>query len=130
MPFEPLFNEQCEEWLELLGWDYSAASELIRQVVRDRDLNGFVALSGNTPVGFTYYVIENIRCSIGEIFIAKAQRGLGVDRRLAEAVIDRVGKITRVRRLESQRMMMAPLRARVYARATLGLAPNSDDATL
>jgi len=99
---EYLFDEQCAEWLELLGWDYSGASELIRQVVRDKDLTGFVAMAGNAPIGFIYYVIENTRCSIGEIFISKNWRGRGADRRLAEAVIERVGKISRVRRLESQ----------------------------
>jgi ribosomal protein S18 acetylase RimI-like enzyme len=99
---ERLFDEQCQEWLDLLGWDYSGASALIRQVVRERDLTGYVATSGNDAIGFIYYVIENARCSIGEIFVTKDWRGLGVDKRLAEAVIDRVGRIMRVRRLESQ----------------------------
>jgi ribosomal protein S18 acetylase RimI-like enzyme len=99
---ESLFDEQCQEWLDLLGWDYSGASALIRQVVRDRDLTGFVATSGSQVIGFIYYVIENTRCSIGEIFITKDWRGLGADKRLAEAVMERAGKITRVRRLESQ----------------------------
>jgi ribosomal protein S18 acetylase RimI-like enzyme len=99
---ERLFDEQCEEWLELLGWDYSGASELIRQVVRDGDLTGFVALAGSQAIGFIYYVIENTRCSIGEIFITRAWRSQGVDQTLAAAVIERVGKIVRVRRLESQ----------------------------
>ncbi len=99
---EQLFDEQCQEWLDLLGWDYSGASQLIRQVVRDKDLTGFVATSGKAAIGFIYYVIENTRCSIGEIFITKPWRGLDVDRQLAAAVIDRVGKITRVRRMESQ----------------------------
>ena len=103
---EGLFDEQCLEWFELLGWDYSGASELIRQVVRDKDLTGFVAMAGNAPIGFIYYVIENTRCSIGEIFISKNWRGRGADKRLAEAVIERVGKITRVRRLESQSLSL------------------------
>ena len=37
---ELLFDEQCEDWLEVLGWDYSGPSRLIRDVVRDRDLLG------------------------------------------------------------------------------------------
>src|SRR5689334_15430131 len=69
---ERLFDEQCEEWLALLGWDYSGPSRLIREVVRERDLSGFVALSGNTTVGFAFYIIESNRCSIGDIYVAKA----------------------------------------------------------
>lgn len=111
---EPLFDEQCEEWLEILGWNYSGASELIRQVVRDKDLNGYVAMSGGEAIGFIYYVVENTRCSIGEIFITKDWRGRGADKRLAEAAIERVGKITRVRRLESQSLSVENQAAHEY----------------
>ncbi|MEW6125860.1 MAG: GNAT family N-acetyltransferase [Acidobacteriota bacterium] len=97
-----LFDEQCQEWFDLLGWNYTNASQLIRQVVRDRDLSGYVAMSGNAAIGFIYYVIESNRCSIGEIFITREWRGLGVDKRLAEAVLTYLEKFPRIRRIESQ----------------------------
>src|ERR1051325_8927486 len=99
---ERLFDEQCDEWLGLLGWDYSGPSRLIRDVVRDRDLAGFVAVCGNTTIGFAFYVIESNRCSVGDIYVAKSWRGLGADRQLAEALLQKVDAAPRLRRVESQ----------------------------
>jgi len=42
---EKLFDEECAEWLELLRWDYKGASMLIRDVARQGQLSGCVALS-------------------------------------------------------------------------------------
>jgi ribosomal protein S18 acetylase RimI-like enzyme len=99
---ELLFDEQCDDWLTLLGWDYSGPSRLIREVVRDRDLSGFVALSGNATIGFAFYVIEANRCSIGDIYVSKNWRHLGVDRYLAEALLAKIDSIPRLKRVENQ----------------------------
>src|SRR5947207_228581 len=99
---ELLFDEECAEWLELLKWDYKGASMLIRDVARQHQLSGLVALSGNATVGFAYYLIEGSRCSIGDIYVSSPWRGLGFDRALAAAVLDKLERIGRVRRIESQ----------------------------
>lgn len=99
---ELLFDEQCEDWLEVLGWDYSGPSRLIRDVVRDRDLLGFVAVLGDITIGFAFYVIESNRCSIGDIYISKNWRGIGADRQLAEALLTRIDSIPRLKRVENQ----------------------------
>src|SRR2546423_12132917 len=75
---EALFDEQCREWLALLRWDYTGPSRMIRQVVRQRDLTGFVAMSGSRAIGFAYYGIENDRCTIREIYVTKDWRRAGV----------------------------------------------------
>jgi ribosomal protein S18 acetylase RimI-like enzyme len=99
---ERLFDEECAEWLELLKWDYKGASLLIRDVARQHQLSGFVAVSGNEPVGFAYYLIEGPRCSIGDIYVSSSWRGMGIDRGLAAAVLDKLDQARRVRRIESQ----------------------------
>src|SRR2546423_15701123 len=99
---DALFDEQCREWLALLRWDYSGPSRMIRQIVRQRELVGFVAINGARAVGFTYYVVENGRCSIGDIFVTKDWRGTGVDRELVAAILDELERGPRLRRIESQ----------------------------
>jgi ribosomal protein S18 acetylase RimI-like enzyme len=99
---ERLFDEECAEWLELLRWDYQGASMLIRDVTRQHQLSGVVAMMGNVAVGFAYYLIEGTRCSIGDIFVSKAWRRIGIDREMALAVFDRLDNLGRVRRIESQ----------------------------
>ena len=99
---EKLFDEECAEWLDLLRWDYRGPSMLIRDVTRQHQLSGVVAMSGNVAVGFAYYLIEGTRCSIGDIYVSKAWRRMGIDREMALAVFARVDRLGRVRRIESQ----------------------------
>jgi ribosomal protein S18 acetylase RimI-like enzyme len=99
---ERLFDEECGEWMDLLRWDYKGASMLIRDVARQHQLSGFVALSGNTVIGFAYYVIEGSRCSIGDIYVSKTWRGIGLDKEMAIAILDKLERLRRLRRIESQ----------------------------
>jgi ribosomal protein S18 acetylase RimI-like enzyme len=99
---EALFDEQCDEWLRLLHWDYTGASRLIRQVARQRELSGFVAVRGGDTIGFAYYVVEASRCSIGDIYVTREARGAGADRLMAEAILEKLSRLPRMRRIESQ----------------------------
>jgi ribosomal protein S18 acetylase RimI-like enzyme len=99
---ELLFDEQCSEWLELLRWDYSSPSRMIRQVARDRELAGFVAMSGTITVGFSYYVVESGRGSIGDIYVSSGWRGMGIDRQMTAAVLEELEQNQSARRIESQ----------------------------
>ena len=99
---ETLFDEQCAEWLELLRWDYSGPSRMIRQVTRDRELAGFAAMSGTVTAGFSYYVVESGRGSIGDIYVSKSWRGLGIDRQMTAAVLEELEHSPAARRIESQ----------------------------
>ena len=99
---EDLFDEECVEWLDLLKWDYKGSSMLIRDVTRQRQLSGVVAMSGSATIGFAYYVIEGSRCSIGDIYVSKPWRGIGVDREMTAAIFERLDRLSRLRRIESQ----------------------------
>jgi len=99
---ERLFDEQCEEWLALFKWDYSGPSRLIREVARHQELPGYVAMTGDETIGFSFYVIEGNRCSIGDIYVSRDWRGRGADRMMAKAIIDRLDRLPRMRRIESQ----------------------------
>jgi ribosomal protein S18 acetylase RimI-like enzyme len=99
---ELLFDEQCDEWLALLDWDYTGPSRMIREVARQRELSGFAATSGSRTVGFAYYVVEPARCSIGDIYVSKQWRGLGADALMAKAIIKEIDGLKRPRRIESQ----------------------------
>jgi ribosomal protein S18 acetylase RimI-like enzyme len=99
---EAIFDEQCDEWLALLNWDYTGPSRMIRQVARQRELPGFVAANGDQIIGFAYYIIEAGRCSIGDIYVSKRWRSAGIDTRMLAAILDEVERQPRVSRIESQ----------------------------
>jgi len=99
---ENLFDEECAEWLDLMKWDFKGASMLIRDVTRQRQLSGVVAMSGDATIGFAYYVLEGSRCSIGDIYVSRPWRGAGVDREMTAAIFDKLAGLGRLRRIESQ----------------------------
>jgi ribosomal protein S18 acetylase RimI-like enzyme len=99
---ERLFDDECDEWLEVLKWDYRPASMLIRDVARQQQLAGVAAIAGNKVIGFAYYVVEGNRSSIGDIYVARQWRDSGVDGDIAVATLDRLSRTRRLRRIESQ----------------------------
>jgi len=59
-------------------------------------------MSGSAVIGFAYYVIEGSCCSIGDIYVSKPWRGIGLDRQMAGAILDNLERLRRLRRIESQ----------------------------
>jgi ribosomal protein S18 acetylase RimI-like enzyme len=99
---EELFDEQSAEWLERLSWDYSGPSRLIREVARQHELSGVAAVNAETPVGFAFYVVDGNRCSVGDIYVSRRWRGLGVAGAMTSSILQSVEWLQRLRRIESQ----------------------------
>jgi ribosomal protein S18 acetylase RimI-like enzyme len=108
-----IFEEQCAEWLSRLRWDYGEPSRLLRSVLRRGELTGLVAVTGaaDRPVkraaggmaaGFSFYVIDGTRASIGDIYVSEPYRGSGIDNQLAVTVLEKLRTQPRLRRIESQ----------------------------
>jgi ribosomal protein S18 acetylase RimI-like enzyme len=99
---ESLLEEQRSEWHELLCWDYTGPSQMIRDVMRQRELPGFAIKLGSTTIGFSFYVIDGDKASIGDIYVSKPWRSFGADRYLATATLKEFEAMSRLRRIESQ----------------------------
>jgi ribosomal protein S18 acetylase RimI-like enzyme len=99
---DPLFNEQCCEWMSRLRWDYTEPSRLVRGVLGKGELTGLVAVVGGAPAGVSFYVVEGTRASIGDIYVSERYRSAGIDKRLVFAVLSNLETLPRLRRIESQ----------------------------
>ena len=65
----PLMKEEARMWLTDLGWDYSAIQEVLLSFIRKKMLPGYAALAdGNKPVGYTYFLANGERGSIGALY--------------------------------------------------------------
>ena len=99
---DELLEEQRTEWIDLLKWDYSGPSQVIRQVIRERELPGFVAMSGKKIIGLAYYVVDGSRCSIGDVYVSKSWRGRAADQQMMAAMLDSIERAPGISRIESQ----------------------------
>jgi ribosomal protein S18 acetylase RimI-like enzyme len=101
----PLLDEEVNTWRDLLDWDFGKSAELVRRFVDLRTLNGFALVDGREAVGYAYYVLEEHKGLIGDLFLRQAFRTLQNENRLLECVLESLIGSAQLTRIESQLMM-------------------------
>ncbi len=101
---EALLAEEICSWREQLQWDFRASAELVRRFVEVHALNGFALLVGEEAVGYVYYVCEEHKGLVGDLFVREEFRTPEHEHRLLAAVVDQLMNTRGVRRIESQLM--------------------------
>jgi ribosomal protein S18 acetylase RimI-like enzyme len=109
----PVLDEETEDWRELLHWDFRASADLVRRFVGVRALNGYALVISGEPVGYTYFVAEEHKALIGDLFVRSDYRTPQNEHRLLAAVIEHLTRARYVRRIESQLMLVRSLERRL-----------------
>lgn len=118
---EALLEEEQRMWREEMHWDYRPSVELIRKHVEAQNLPGYVAMSHGQVVGYCFYVYEDCKGMVGDLYVLEAHRGerphgggAGIASLLLEHVLETLEETPTVRRIEAQL---------IPARGTEPLAP-------
>jgi ribosomal protein S18 acetylase RimI-like enzyme len=114
---EPLLAEESAVWREELEWDFEKSADLVRRFVELRALNGCALLEYGAIAGYVYYVLEENKGLVGDLYVRREFRGMERESRLLEAALDPVMATPNVMRVECQLMMLDA--------ATRGNAPRS-----
>lgn len=119
---EPIFQEEIRAWRRELRWDFQASADLVRRFVDVRVLNGYALRMGGEPAGYIYFVSEEQKGLIGDLFVRQQFRTADAENALLAAVIGHLTGTRKVRRIESQLMMartlgQRPLPGAKFARA-------------
>ncbi len=101
---EPLLQEEIQLWSAELLWDYNASAELIRRFLDSRSLPGYAAMDRGRVAGYAFFVYEDQKGLIGDLFAMRAYRGQ-VEERLLEHVIETLRGSPGIQRLEAQLML-------------------------
>ena len=101
----PLLDEEVAAWRQLLDWDFGKSAELVRRFVDMRALNGYALIDDGEAAGYAYYVLEEHKGLIGDIFMRDAFRSVENENRLLESVLASLTAAPQVGRIESQLMM-------------------------
>jgi ribosomal protein S18 acetylase RimI-like enzyme len=100
-----LLDEEVETWRQLLDWDFGKSAELVRRFLDMRALSGFALVGDGEAAGYAYYVLEEHKGLIGDIFVRDAFRTVENENRLLESVLASLIAAPQVGRIESQLMM-------------------------
>src|SRR5580658_8014407 len=84
---EALLTEETEAWHTELEWDFDKSADLVRRFVDMRALNGSALIENGVVTGYLYYVLEDGKGLIGDLYVRRAQRTVDRENRLLEAAL-------------------------------------------
>ena len=103
---EPLLEEETQVWQETLDWDFRASAGLVRRFLDMQALNGYALLMSGHPIGYSYFVCEERKGLIGDLYVLQDFATVENEEQLLGRVVDSLTKAPFVKRVESQLMML------------------------
>jgi ribosomal protein S18 acetylase RimI-like enzyme len=100
-----LLDEEVLVWRDLLDWDFGKSADLVRRFVDMRALNGFALVDDGEAAGYAYYVLEEHKGLIGDLFVRDAFCSVENETRLLESILRSLTATPQIGRIESQLMM-------------------------
>src|SRR5262245_36524032 len=103
---DPLLEEESAAWREELEWDFEKSADLVRRFVDLRALNGCALLEEGQVAGYLYYVLEDDKALIGDLYVRRAWRSADRENLLLEAALEAIVAMPQIQRVESQLLML------------------------
>jgi len=103
---ESVLAEETGIWLERLNWDFRPSADLVRRFVRMQSLNGYALVSGNRAIGYTYFVCEDNKGLIGDLYVLRQFASVENEHLLLEAALEALVTTPFVHRVECQLMIL------------------------
>jgi ribosomal protein S18 acetylase RimI-like enzyme len=104
----PVLDEEAAAWKSALDWDLRPATDLVQRFVQMQALNGFALDYRGSIVGYAYYVCEEGKGLIGDLYVVEAARTPELENSLIQAVLDSLFRVPGIRRVEAQLLMLGP----------------------
>lgn len=121
---DPLLGDEVGEWERQLDWDFRPSADLVRRFVRMQALSGYALVAAQQVVGYCYYVCEDRKGLVGDIYVLPEFATSENQSTLLTAVVRALWATPHVHRIESQLIMLsAAARSRLPLPASLRRFP-------
>jgi ribosomal protein S18 acetylase RimI-like enzyme len=104
---EPLLEEETAAWRDELEWDFEKSADLVRRFVDLRALSGSALIEDNAVAGYMYYVLEENKGLIGDLYVRRDLRTPEREILLLKAAMEPIMASPPIDRIESQLMMLS-----------------------
>lgn len=101
---DDLLAEESAFWNDALSWDFENSASLVRKFVDIRALNGYALICDGRVVGYSYFVFEEHKGLVGDLYVRRQFRTNARELQLLDAVLKDLRHSPQVRRIESQLM--------------------------
>ena len=103
---EPRLQEETAAWWQKLEWDFEKSADLVRRFVDLRALNGYALVEDGLPIGYIYYVLEDAKGLMGDLYVMREHRTVERENLLLSAALHSIVSHPQITRIESQLMML------------------------
>lgn len=103
---DPILEEEQREWQRELDWDFGPSADLVRRFVGMQALNGYVIVADGRPAGYSYFVSEERKGLIGDLYVLAGCGAPEQEAMLLSATFHGLAATPGVRRIESQLMLL------------------------
>jgi ribosomal protein S18 acetylase RimI-like enzyme len=103
---EPLLEEETIAWRDDLEWDFDKSADLVRRFVDLRALNGCALVENDEVAGYLYYVLEENKGLIGDLYLRREYHTAEREDQLLEWALRAIIGNPLATRIESQLMML------------------------
>src|SRR5581483_1765831 len=103
---QELLAEETSIWREMLDWDFNPSAGLVRRFLDMQALSGFALMVGGRVAGYSYFVAEERKGLIGDLYVRQEFATPQTEGRLLASVLEGMVKSPFVHRVESQLMML------------------------
>ncbi len=111
---EPLLEDEIRTWEEAFHWSFSASAELVLRFVNMRSLNGYALTVDGRIEGYSYYITDEHKGMIGDVYLRPAYRVPEFENLLLESSLGALMSDREIRRVETQLMTLSsPLRRKM-----------------
>jgi ribosomal protein S18 acetylase RimI-like enzyme len=101
----PLLEDEIAIWGRLLSWDYTTSAEMILRYMDAKILPGYAAIERGSIFGYSFFVYEQSKGVIGDLFVRDGDRTPGrheVEEQLLTHVIETLQQSPGIHRVEAQ----------------------------
>jgi len=103
---DPLLQEEAAAWRNQMEWDFEKSADLVRRFVDLRALHGSALLEDGAVVGYLYYVVEESKGLLGDVYVMEDFRTVDRENALLQAGLESLVANPAIHRVESQLMML------------------------
>lgn len=102
----PILERETIDWWRRLDWDFRPSADLIRRFVGIHALSGYALVEGGSVTGYAYFICEETKGLVGDLYIVEERRKIENENRLLAAVLNNLMRTPHLARIESQLMLL------------------------
>src|SRR5580700_4601761 len=84
---EPLLQEETAAWSSALEWDFEKSADLVRRFIDMRALSGYALAVDGRTAGYVYYVLEDAKGLLGDLYVMREHRTVELENALLAAAL-------------------------------------------